>query len=187
MNTKLLSAVTDEFAAYLSEVTDGDLGHPTPCGDWTIGDLYRHVLDENVKFGRAVSDSPPPRESQRPCRETMYRATARYMENGFARVADVGELRHVDGLPGDRTIAELFEMQVADTMIHTWDLARSVAIEFEPNHDVVELVLARMRQIPDAARGAGKPFGPARRVPDEDISSMEEILLLSGRDTSWHP
>ncbi|MGF0117127.1 maleylpyruvate isomerase N-terminal domain-containing protein [Promicromonospora sp. Marseille-Q5078] len=61
----------EEFAAYLSEVTPGDLTAATPCAGWDVDDLSRHVREENARFGRAVTDTA------RTCRMPGGRASAR--------------------------------------------------------------------------------------------------------------
>ena len=203
MNVSLLHAVTEEFAAYLSEVTDADFERPTPCTGWTVGDLCHHVVEENAKFGHAVSglrvpfaataeslqadDQAPPRLSGREV-EAVYRASARYMEDAFARVDDPEQPRQVAGVPGERRVADLYEMQLTDTLIHTWDLTRSVELDYTHQPEVAELVLNRMRSVPDSARGEGRPFRAARTVPDAaELTTLDRIVLLSGRDIAWRP
>lgn len=201
MNTAILHTVTEEFAAYLSEVTDGDLGLATPCAGWTVVDLYRHVVEENAEFGHAVSGLPVPAGAKSGHRDTdemlpsrcmgggfdeIYRTSARYMEQGFDAIEDPGQLRQVAGVPGERRVADLLEMQIADTLIHTWDLAQAIGFDYEPRPEIARLVLQRMGAIPDAARGDGKAFGHAQTVADaERLSTLDRLLLLSGRDLAW--
>jgi uncharacterized protein (TIGR03086 family) len=203
MNIVTMHVVTEDFASHLSEVTDGDLKQPTPCAGWTVGDLYRHVVEENTKFGHSVSGIPVPFAATTDFRDAagnvpalrmgggfdeIYRESARYMEHGFAAIDDPEQLRQVAGVPGERQVAELFEMQIADTLIHTWDLARAVEIDYTPRPEIADLVLRRMRSVPEAARGEGKPFGAARVVPDtEELTTLDRLLLLSGRDIVWRP
>jgi hypothetical protein len=79
-------------------------------------------------------------------------------------------------------------MQIADTVIHTWDLTRSIGMDYVPQQEIADLVLRRMSSIPGAARGAGKPFGSAREAPDvAQPTRLDRILLLSGRDIAWQP
>jgi uncharacterized protein (TIGR03086 family) len=203
MNSATLHAVTEDLASFLSEVTDGDLSFPTPCAGWTVGDLYRHIIEENGKFGRAVSGRPVPapataayRDSEEfaPFRsqgtgyEEIYRASAGYMESAFDEIDDPRQQRQVEGVPGPRPVAELLGMQIADTLIHTWDLARSIDLEYVPRPDVAELVLGRMQAVPAMARGEGRPFAAIRETGDaEGLSVLDRLLLLSGRDIAWVP
>jgi uncharacterized protein (TIGR03086 family) len=203
MNTATLHAVTEDLASFLSEITDGDLSFPTPCTGWTVGDLYRHLIEENGRFGYGVSGKPipfnakaeyrdsdefEPSRSQGTGYEEIYRTSAGYMESAFDEVDDAQQAREVEGVPGARPIAQLLGMQIADTLIHTWDLARSIDLEFVPRPEIADFVLERMRELPPVARGAGKPFGEAREAADaEKLSTLDQLLLLSGRDIAWLP
>lgn len=204
MNITSLQAVTEDLASYLSEVTDGDLSASTPCACWTVGDLYQHLVDENNAFGQAIGGrSIPPtatteyRDSQEfqltrvygGGFEEIYRHSARYMEEAFAAIDDPGECREVAGIPGMRSVAELLEMQIADTVIHTWDLARAIGFDYTPQPDIADLVLRRMQAVPAVARGEGKPFGAALEEPQPEahMTTLDRLLLLSGRDFAWQP
>ena len=207
MNTAMLHAVTEDLASFLSEVTDGDLSLPTPCVEWTVGDLYRHVVEENGRFGHAVSGRPVPRHATAEHRnanvfelarspgigyEEIYRASARYMESAFGEAEDARQPRQVEGVPGARPISELLEMQIADTLIHTWDLAKSIDLEYAPQPEIAERVLRLMQMVPAVAYGEGKAFAAIR--PDTDVvaaagtdrlTTLDRLLLLSGRDITW--
>ena len=181
MNTFALHTATEAFAGHLSEVTSGDLGFPTPCEGWDVGDLYRHVLDENARFGVAVSGALAPPDDPDGALEAAYRRTARFMETAFAEALDPGLLREVAGIIGPRSIHDLYEMQLCDTVIHTWDLTRATGFECEVDDDVADLVLRRMEQIPDTARGEGMAFAVVRAPLEPGDSTLDRIVRLSGR------
>jgi hypothetical protein len=45
-----------------------------------------------------------------------------------------------------------------------------------------------MRELPPVARGAGRPFAQVREAADaEKLSTLDQLLLLSGRDIAWLP
>jgi len=196
MDTSVLHTATEAFAALVSEVTPGDLAAPTPCEGWDVADLYRHVVTENVHFGRAVSgtegassdlDRPPGLDRVGPAwpgLETTYRRTAGLMERAFAAVSDPEQPRPVPGVPGERTVADLYEMQLCDTVIHTWDLARALGLGLE-DEDVdpalAQRVLRRMQAVPDTSRGPGRAFAEVRREARPGAGVLEQIILLSGR------
>lgn len=192
MDTSALHTVTETFAAYLSELTPGDLATATPCTGWDINDLYQHMLQENVHFGLAVADAhdaPPdllPEDSTsaaapRHALDADYRRTAAYMEGAFAAAAEPTQTRQVPGIPGARTIHELYEMQLCDTVIHTWDLTRAVGVSYEGDPAIVQTVLRRLEQLPDSARGADKSFGDIQGSAEPGNTDLERVVLLSGR------
>jgi uncharacterized protein (TIGR03086 family) len=196
MSVEILHAVTEEFASYLSAVTEDDLKRPTPCVGWSVGDLYEHVVEENTKFGHAVFGLPIPQGATigRGGLEDVYRESARYMEQAFAANEDPERLGEVAGVPGARRVVELLMMQIADTVIHTWDLTQGLGLDYEPRPEIAALVLRLMQMVPDEARGEGKAFRdiPAAAGGDADadadaeqLSTLDRLLLLSGRELDW--
>jgi uncharacterized protein (TIGR03086 family) len=194
MSIETLHTVTEEFASYLSAVTDDDLKQPTPCVGWSVGDLYEHVVEENGKFGHAVSGLPVPQGATvgRGGLEDVYRESARYMEQAFAANEDPERLGEVAGVPGARRVVELLMMQIADTVIHTWDLTQGLGLDYEPRPEIAELVLRLMQMVPAEARGEGKAFRDIPVTDDADSdadaeqpSTLDRLLLLSGRDLDW--
>jgi uncharacterized protein (TIGR03086 family) len=191
MNVSALQAATDELAAYLSEVTAGDLGLPTPCEGWRVADLYEHLLHENLAFAAGVAGSgaaPLEAEWRVPGVpgldgggfDRSYRRTARTMLAAFAAV-EAEEPREVAGVPGALPAGVLLEMQLCDTVIHTWDLARAIGLEFEPDAATAARVLRLMTALPDTARGEGGPFGAAVAPEDEGVDDFQRAIQLSGR------
>ncbi|WP_160148750.1 maleylpyruvate isomerase N-terminal domain-containing protein [Amycolatopsis alkalitolerans] len=161
MDIALLHEVTEDFAAYLSEVTDGDLAAATPCALWTVEDLYHHMVDLNLRFARAVGHPPPPPRECLP-RETIYRDSARHAAHALARANG--------SAPRDA-----FESHLTNTVVHTWDLAQAIRIDFDPPWpDVLDIALNCVRRTQPRADGEGWAFLPCG-------SAMEEILVRSGR------
>lgn len=160
--THILRRATEEFASYLSEVTDGDLSAPTPCPAWSIEDLCLHMLAMNADVGGVAPEITGARRfPETELRESVYR---RVVRPAIARLA--AEPR--------------WERYLADTLIHTWDLAQSMGFDYDaPDEETLSIALSAMRRVPSTERGPGKPYDG---VPDFPISStVEEILLLSGR------
>ncbi len=60
MKLELLKNLTEEYASYLSEVTDDDLMAPTPCARWAVQDRYVHMLDMNARLAEALAPVPHP-------------------------------------------------------------------------------------------------------------------------------
>jgi uncharacterized protein (TIGR03086 family) len=165
---ELLKQVTEEFASYLSEVTDGDLTAPTPCARWDIQDLYAHMLDVNARLAEALDPRTAPPAPHGACapRETIYRDSARYAADALACVGDAGE--------------ELFESHVANTLIHTWDLAQAIRLEFDPpGPHAIDIALRYLHRLPPESRGQDKPFAAILDFPA--AAPMDEVLFLSSR------
>lgn len=162
---EILRAACEEFASYLSEVTDGDVGWPTPCEEWSVADLYRHMLEMSA----AVAGVAPPAEDafglrlDEELRETTYRR--------FARLA-------IEALEGESDAA--WHTYLANTLIHTWDLARAIGFDYDPPEaEILSIAVRSLEGIADEERGVGALYGYVPNFPA--LSDTERMLLLSGR------
>ncbi|ORI19394.1 hypothetical protein BJD99_04165 [Rhodococcus sp. 1163] len=163
MDVTTLHTATEVLAEYLSEVTHGDLRQLTPLATWDIGDLYVHLIDQNIDtvaglVNKAlVNEGPPAEKITRSALEVSahlygggyeerYRRTARRVEEAFAAVADaestyvVGEL-HL-------AASAWYEEQVNETVIHTWDLTEAMGFTYRPTADVALRVLKTQPEPP---------------------------------------
>ena len=190
MDTSTLHTVTDELAALLSEVTQGDLVHRTPCASWDVGDLYLHLMDQNIRVAAAIASETV---SQGHWTDLMdraalgasldlygggldvgYRQTAQLMENAFASVAASNRRYRMDGLHEDVEVAALYEMQVSNAVIHTWDIAQALGFSYQPAPDVAWRVPRAM-----LSRPAGTSGNSAVSLDGSDVFGC--VLKLSGR------
>jgi uncharacterized protein (TIGR03086 family) len=184
----LLNEASEDFAAYLSEVTDGDLTARTPCALWTIDDLYHHMLELNIRLCQAFDhQSPPPAAPDGYLlRETIYRDSARYTANALAHASDSIPAGRLSAPFGARSAEDAFESHLTNTLVHTWDLAQAIQIDFDlPRPDVLDIALGCLRRIPSDMRGDGKAFATTSDFCSG--SAIGEVLLLSGRSPSWRP
>src|SRR5689334_14546108 len=54
-----LGPATDQLAALVRSVADDQLGRPTPCPDYTVGDLLDHIDGLALAFTWAATKSAP--------------------------------------------------------------------------------------------------------------------------------
>lgn len=186
MTTALLHEVSEEFASYLSEVSDGDLSTGTPCQPWSVDDLYQHVVELNIRLGRKFDPQLSPRLSRVGCvlRETTYRDAARYAADALANGTGPANAGRTAAPFGASPWSDAFALHLTNTLIHTWDLARAIEIDFDPpRRDVLDIALNCLRRLPPDARGDGAAVAA---IPDFPTgTTMDQILLLSGRNPAW--
>ncbi|WP_280398838.1 maleylpyruvate isomerase family mycothiol-dependent enzyme [Nocardia carnea] len=182
MDVSALHAVTEDLAAHLSEVTQGDLGHPTSHASWDIGDLYLHLIENNLRIAEVVAGEPPARQAVAPDRGTLanslnlyggglegdYRRTARHMEAAFAAVLTGDTLRRIDGAEVD--IATLYEQQISSAVVHTWDIAQVLGLPYQPPADITLRVLNAVQS---------RLSAPFEGLDNE--TAFKWVLRMSGR------
>jgi uncharacterized protein (TIGR03086 family) len=194
-----------QLRALLLGITDDDLRSPTPCDDWTVGDLLDHIVDFARAFTQAAekltdapgtaTPAPPPAVARLP---TLWRgrlpvmleelATAWKNPTAWTGSAQVGGGTMPAAAAGTTAVNEL--------TMHGWDLARATGQDFAADPRILE-ALIEFLSAPKALglAGSGGPdlppqiagrAGPGLDASDEQIL-LEQALILSGRDPKWRP
>ncbi|MBW8482004.1 TIGR03086 family metal-binding protein [Actinomadura parmotrematis] len=177
-------------AALLAAVPDAALPGPTPCPDYTLGDLVDHI--GGLSVGLAVTarkepaQSPPPGDASR--LPDGWRADFADRLDGLAAAwrdpASRTGMTTAGGLELPAGVAAMVTLN--ELVVHGWDVARAAGLPYEPGADDVAACLEHMRAFSGDDRPAGTPFGPVVKVP-ADASALDELVGLNGRDPGWSP
>lgn len=165
----------DIASGYAGRVTASDLDRPTPCADWNLGELLAHMIGQHRGFAAAVAGGDAPRSASAPVpfSQQSWRESADELIAAFAgadltaSILEV-ELHQTSPLPATVVIGA----QLLDTVVHTWDIARSLGEDFTPDGALVEPVLRIAQRIPDTGN---------RDAPG---AAFDHALLAA--DTPWH-
>jgi uncharacterized protein (TIGR03086 family) len=190
-----LNSSAARLSALIEAVPEAALGGPTPCSEYSVGDLLDHIAGITVAFGGAAVKSDGESATMGPQGdasnldanwrvslperlETLARAWQDPTAwSGMTRVGG-------QGIPGE--IAGI--VAFGELAVHGWDLSRATSISFEPDSLGVTPLFDLVRQTfasgQDAARGTA--FGP--EVPVTQYAPIfDQILGLLGRDPGWSP
>jgi uncharacterized protein (TIGR03086 family) len=189
-----LTPATQRLADLVMRVSDDQLGGPTPCPAYTLGDLVEHVGGLARAFRAAAEkDTTSPYVNGAPSGD------ASRLEEGWREriTADLAALARAWIDPGAWTgmtrIAnqdapgEAVGLTVADELVvHGWDVARAAGQPYEPDPELVNAArtFLGMFASPDAPAGPEVPFGPSRELPG-DAPALDQVLALAGRDPAW--
>lgn len=182
-----LGPATEQLATLVRNVSDGDLKAPTPCPDYTVGDLLDHINGLSVAFTMAALKTPlegtaAGDASRLPLdfRESM---PARLFELAQAwRSVDAWEGMTAAGgvdLPGEIAAAVTLD----EIVLHGWDLARATGQPFSVAPEHLEVVHGFVSSIGPDDRD-GSLFGAAVEV-DSNAALFDRVLGLSGRNPAW--
>ncbi len=172
------------------QVRPEHLSLPTPCPDWTVRGLLRHIVSENEGFAAAAINGSAPVQTWTGGRlgdnpAGAYRRSNVAVADAFAdggALDRLMEVREHGSFP--RRIALTFHH--LDCVVHAWDLARALDLPYNPPSDLVDAALDLARRIPDtdSARGPGAAFERSIKVSGT-ASPFEQLLGLLGRDPEW--
>ncbi|NUW41884.1 TIGR03086 family metal-binding protein [Nonomuraea rhodomycinica] len=171
----------------IAQVTSVDLDRPTPCAEWTLGELLRHMVSENRGFAAAAAGEPAAWDRGDLGDDPFgaYQDSAAAVAKAFAapdaydRQVEVREF----GVFSGRTA---MGMHMIDCLTHGWDVAASIGVSYRPDPELVAAGLAVAARVPDTpkSRGPGAAFDARVPVPG-DAPDFERLLGLLGRSPSW--
>ena len=183
----------------VAQVTLGDLERPTPCADWNLRDLLTHMTVQHNGFaasargrGADLAVWQPAGVAEAVAADPVgaYSAAAADLLDAFA--AD-GVLDAAFALPefGPEAVvpgAMAIGFHFVDYVVHGWDVARSIGVEFTVAADVANAVLPIAFGVPDGDFRAAdeSPFGRAL-PPADEASDLDRVLRHLGRSPAWTP
>ena len=179
----------------VADVRPSDLGRPTPCEDWTLGDLLGHMAGRNHAMAAAALGAGPDLALwvDRPCGDDpagTLAESAAVLEAALDEAAPGGrpfwlpEIR--DGGPFPPELALSFHF--LDTLVHAWDVSASLGRPQPCPPELAALLLTVASRVPPGPdfRGPGRQFAVRRGEPD-GAAPFERALALLGRDPHWAP
>lgn len=180
--------------AAIDALAGADLDLTTPCEGWTVADLLRHLVSQNLRFAAGVAGTDP--DTACPLDQAdlgvdpaaAFRDSAVVVIGAFAvsdladRVVRLPELS--TAVPGPVALGFHF----TDFMAHAWDVAVSVGLPLDVPAELSEQALRLAARIPDTppVRGPGGAFA-AKVTIDESAPPYDRLLAALGRDPRWTP
>ncbi|MGH3795907.1 MAG: TIGR03086 family metal-binding protein [Pseudonocardiaceae bacterium] len=171
-------AVAGGFTARVAGVRTGRWTATSPCTDWTARDVVAHVINTHHRI-LATLDGSEPRvvsaDDDLPARWST--ATQALLE---ALTDPARATRVVGGMFGEQPFESLVgHLLCADTLIHTWDLARATGQDEGLDSDAVAKAMEFLTPFDDAIR---RPGGFAPQIePTPDADDQTKLLNFCGR------
>ncbi|MFF3200753.1 TIGR03086 family metal-binding protein [Streptomyces sp. NPDC002962] len=175
------------------QMTPGDLIRPTPCPAWTLADLLAHMTAQHRGFAAAAFGHGQNLAHWR-VRPLGEDAAAEYGEaaeqaiHAFAAVDGPGRPFLLPELPAVQTVpaARAIGFHLIDYVAHSWDIASSLALPYDPGPELLAAALPLACAVPDGdfRLAPNSPFRPALPAGD-GASTLERILTALGRTPGW--
>jgi uncharacterized protein (TIGR03086 family) len=185
-------AVT-ESVRLVEQATAADMPRPTPCADWTLHGLLRHMATQHYGFAAAAAgDGDLAQWRLRPLGDdpvAAYRTAAETVLAAFAadgvvdRQFPLPEFKQGLMFPGAQAVSFHF----VDYVVHSWDVARTLGLAARFDPALLEAALTVARAVPGGAARleAGAAFGPQVAWPGG--SRLDEVVAILGRSPGWQP
>jgi uncharacterized protein (TIGR03086 family) len=188
-----LGPAAEQLAGLVAGAPDAELGDPTPCPAYTLGDLIDHVGGLALAFTAAArkdgghyANMQASGDSSRlgdGWRVRIPRDLAALAEAWRAPAAWDGMTR----IAGDDAPAAIIGLSAADELVvHGWDIARATGQPYQCPPELLQAAHSFLVQFasPDLPAGPEVPFGPSRAVP-AGAPLLDQVLALAGREPGW--
>jgi len=178
----LLTAAAVPTVAVVRGVPDDRLDRPTPCAQFDVRHLLKHLFHVVVNFRHLAGREPvdwatTPDHLAGAWRDRFAAETAALITawSDPAALAGVSPSMH---LPQPL----LGRMVLLDVVVHGWDLARATSQPYEADAVAVAVLHDLVTTMGDRAREAGVFAEP---VPVAGGDDLTRLLARTGRDPSW--
>jgi uncharacterized protein (TIGR03086 family) len=177
----------------VARTSDDELGRPTPCPAYTVGDLIEHVGAMARAFGVAARKERGPYAELAPAGDAAWlpadwrSAIPGDLGAVAAAWADPAAWSGLTRIAGSDAPAEIIGLSLADELVvHGWDLARATGWPYDCEPELLDAAEGFLAQVasPDARSGPDVAFGPPRPLRD-DACSLDRVIALAGRDPGW--
>jgi uncharacterized protein (TIGR03086 family) len=190
-----LGPAAQRLAELVASIKDDELGNPTPCPAYTLGDLVEHVGGLALAFAAAANKDRNEYNEGQPSGDVA-RLSADWRTRIPRELAALAEAWRQPGawtgmtrIAGGDSPAEVVGMVAADELVvHGWDVARATGQPYDAEPELVEASRSFLVMFasPDALAGPDVAFGPSREVPG-DAPLLDRVLALAGRGLGWSP
>jgi uncharacterized protein (TIGR03086 family) len=181
---RLFERASDHFGMLVDGIGDHQWGNATPCSEWDVRQLVRHLVYENLwappLFEGKTIGSVGDRFEGDILGADPKAAWHQAAKNALSVITAEGAMeRTVHLSTGDDKGEEYTSQLLLDHVVHGWDLARGIEADERMDPLLLENVYARWKDREEEIRGAGV-FGDQQQIAD-DADTQIKLLALFGR------
>lgn len=182
--------VSADFLRRLRAVAPPQWTGPTPCAEWNVRALVNHMARGNHNYAELVAGGTAAQFLRLRDVDALgadpveaFAGSVRACAEAFARPGALDRVLDypLGAIPGRQALA----VRIADSLIHTWDLARAIGADEQLDPDLVAWVGEHVDDIYSGL--AERPAGATHRffAPPIDVAAgaarQDQLLGLFGR------
>ena len=189
-----LGPAAHEMTRLVDGVRDDQLGDPTPCPGYALGDLLQHVRGLAEAFTLAArkeqpagGSKPPPQGDASLLPDDWRGETAAWLDRLVDAWRDPAAWEGTTWIAGFEAPSSAVGITAANELVaHGWDVARASGQQLVLNDASLapSKEFVAMMSGPGSDQARGDAFGPALPVPT-GVSVLDEVIAGNGRDPAW--
>jgi uncharacterized protein (TIGR03086 family) len=185
-----MTDAADAAARTVANVDASQFGRPTPCTEWDVQALLNHLilwtshsLEARANGGSVGQDLIDHDFAADPGFAAAYRTQ---LDRALTAWADPATWeRSLDVMGSPMPAADIAALNLAEMVLHSWDLAAATGQRYEVGDAVAAAALEAVEANAVLFREY-KGFADPVEVPPA-TSVLDRVLALSGRDPAWTP
>jgi uncharacterized protein (TIGR03086 family) len=191
------NSASADFATHLGCVKSNQWTWPTPCSEWNVRQLVNHVTRGNLNFASLLrgqnAEGFVRMRDEDALRDDAVASFAKSVNVCSDSFGKADALEAVLDYPlGKITGCQALAIKTTDTLIHTWDLARSIDRDDRLSTESVEWVdqnlhriYANLPETPVSDTTSNRFFASPQTGQANTQSTQDALLTLLGRSTDW--
>lgn len=183
-----LTHAQDAVAALLGSVGPDGWAGATPCGDWDVSGVARHLIigerafttslgGEQYDLAAIRGDVLELADGDLPA---TYAAGAAALRDAFDRADPAATFP--TGI-GPMTAPAVAELRTIEALVHGWDIASGAGSRLDVDEAVADRAIAHSRALLERLPPERQVFGPPQAVAD-DAPALDRLVALLGRQVS---
>jgi uncharacterized protein (TIGR03086 family) len=184
----LLERALDQTATIIAAIPATQAGLPTPCADWDVRALVRHLTTQDLRNFLAsargeTADRQAPADDLGEDWAAGFRDRADQVMAAW-RAADLDRPVAMPG-GGQAPLGSRADQQITELAVHGWDLVKATGQKTDLDPALAERGLSWSRQMLKPEH-RGQAFGPEVPV-SPDAPAYQRLAGWFGRDPDWAP
>ncbi len=170
--------VAKGFESRLSNTAISQYSLDTPCTDWNVEELICHVINTHFRVASQANNSETSEADQE---ADLHKQWERAESSIMDLLLDQDSAKKmITGMFGTQSFEELVgNLLCADTLFHTWDLARATGQDERLDSAATEKAFAFLEPLDEAIR---RPGGFAPKItPAQGEDVLTRLLNFGGR------
>ena len=179
----IFSRAVAMMSATVAKVEDHQLVSQTPCTEWNLKQLLNHIASElawmpPLLAGNTIAQVGSTLDGDL-LGATPIEAMQKYITDAQTAVTTAAVATSVHLSAGDTMAYKYIEEVAADVLIHGWDVAKSVGLDYKMDADLIEWEKIKMTELMQKYAGSNA-FGAPLQV-DNLASEQTKLLAMLGR------
>ncbi|TDD38693.1 TIGR03086 family protein [Actinomadura sp. KC06] len=187
----VLDAAHEALRGAVRDLSDQDLGRPTPCSEWNVAQVVQHAAGDQLAYASCITGEPGPHYDPFEPSGKLDGSPMDFLEPSvsasaaaWATVDRDAESVSVPVPPGSLKPEVGAGAAALDAAVHAWDIAVATGRPSPLTPGLARPLLDVARQIVEPLRQYGAYAAAIEHSGDDDVAALLRYL---GRDPEWTP